>query len=299
MLNDLLQVVQYSGPKRFLTSIGVILVGLSIFLPWLALNQALAFDVKTADFNQLTQYSQYNAIARQIASVALIVSSFFCLSPILFTGGIVFATMSFWAWAFFGDNEKEPKQSKSDKPVEKTLSLPPNPEHKSISLPPEATSLQVEKPKPVEIKRNIRENARDFFIQTTKAILLNADSVKSGYIIDTDDDWFDVLLHSQSGNPDILIASVHIYKNGWWGIAQFYKTFVQEWADYNSNHPAQAIGIILYPKLSFFSKILVWILNKIHHLFSKLNVQLVLLSETRLDENKILNTLQRELVFPK
>lgn len=291
MLKDLTQLIQYSGPKRFLTSIGVILVILSFFLPWLMINQALAFDIKTADYNQLSQLSQYSVIARQSISFVLILSSC-CLSPFLIFFGISFSTISYWAWFFFGDAEKERKPSKSEKVAEKLSNPPASPERKQISEI-SAPSETVSPPQNAVVIPQ-RPNADTFLIQKTKEILSNSDTLKSQYSVESDN-TFDVLLRSQSENPDILIKSSHIYSKDLWNVVRFYQSLIKEWADYNNNRTAKAVGIIVYPKLSMLARILVWILNNIHFILSKLNVSLVLFAEKRLNEKQILDMLQKNL----
>lgn len=294
MLKDLTQLIQYSGPKRFLTSIGIILVILSFVLPWLMINQALAFDVKTADYDQLSQLSQYSVLARQSISLILILSSC-CLSPILIFFGISFSTISYWAWFFFGDAEKERKTFKSEKVIEKSSNPSASTERQQISTPFEIVTPPqnvIETPK--KPSGSIQVNANIFLIQKTKEILSNSDTLKPQYSVESDD-WFDVLLHSQSENPDILIKSSHIYSKDLWNIVRFYQSLIKEWADYNNNRTAKAFGIIVYPKLSILSRILVWILNNIHFILSKLNVSLILFAEKRLNEKQILDTLQKKL----
>ncbi|MBE0670371.1 MAG: hypothetical protein IH588_07270 [Anaerolineales bacterium] len=293
MLKDLTQLIQYSGPKRFLTSIGIILVILSFVLPWLMINQALAFDVKTADYDQLSQLSQYSVIARQSISLVLILSSC-CLSPILIFFGISFSTISYWAWFFFGDTEKERKPSKSEKTIEKSLNLSASTESQQVNASFEIVTPLNSVATPKETNKTIKVDANTFLIQKTKEILSNSDTLKSQYSVESDD-WFDVLLRSQSENPDILIKSSHIYSKDLWNIVRFYQSLIKEWADYNNNRGAKAVGIIVYPKLSLLSRILVWILNNINFILRRLNVSLVLFAEKRLNEKQILDMLQKNL----
>lgn len=317
MLNDFLQLVQYSGPKRFLTSVGVILVFLAIFLPWLMINQALAFDLKTVDYNQLTQLSQYNAMARQSISLVLIALSC-CLSPILAFFGISFATISYWAWFLFGDSEKEKQSSKSEKGAGKSASLPAEPPiYMVVPVKPEkdtgklpilpkqetqqisASSEIVVAQSPAVIKegsRSIKANSYALFVQKVKEILSSPNILKSEYSFENDD-WFDAILSSQSENPDIVIKTKYILKNDLWEIVKFYRSLVKEWADHNESRKAKAVGIILFPKLSLLSHILVWILNWQRLLiFFKLEVTILLLAEKMLTEKNILGFVQKN--FP-
>lgn len=319
MLSDFLQVFQYTGPKRFLTSAGVILIFLSIFLPWFMISQALAFDVKTTDFNQLTELSQYNAIARQYISLILIATSCF-LSPILAFFGISFATISYWAWFFFGDSEKEKQFSSSEKSTNKSPSLPTEPpiymvvpfkpekdtgklpslpkqERQPINAPSEIVAIDTQNPEvaPKESGRTIKANSYALFVQKAKEILSSANILKPEYTFENDD-WFDVVLASQSESPDILIKTTHIYKSDLWNIVRFYRILIKEWADHNESRKAKAIGVILYPKLSIPSHIVVWLLNKKRLLiFFKIEVTILLLAEKMLNEKNILGVIQKNL----
>ncbi len=316
MLSDFLQVFQYTGPKRFLTSAGVILMFLSIFLPWFMISQALAFDITTADFNQLTEPSQYNALARQYISLVLIASSC-CLSPILAVLGIMFATASYWAWFFFGDSEKE-KQSKSEKtdkpsnlPIESPIYMvvPFKPEkdtsgktpssHKQESQSISATSEIVVAQSPdvvsQESNRSIKVNSYALFVQKLKEILSSPNILKSEYSVENDD-WFDVVLSSQSESPDILIKTTHIFKKDLWNIVRFYRLLIKEWADHNESRKAKVIGVILYSKLSLPSHIVVWLLNRKRLLiFFKLEITILLLAEKMLNEKNVLSMIQKNL----
>lgn len=293
MLNDFVQLVQYSGPKRFLTSVGIILVVLSIFLPWLIINQAIAFDMKQADYDQLMQLSQYNVLARQIISLILIVTSC-CISPILVFFGISFATISFWAWFFFGDSEKDKKPTKPEKNHDNTPSfVNPGPEESNKPLNKNVTQSPLVIPN--EVNRNVKINSYALFKQKSKEILISQNFLRPGYSFESDD-WFDGVLSSHSEAPDYLIKTEYIYKSDLWATLRFYGLLIKEWADHNDSRNAKAIGIVLYPKLSLPTHIAVWLLNSKRLLiFFKLDITIVLLAEKMINDKNITSLYQRIL----
>lgn len=90
---------QYTDYKRFFTSIGLILISLSVLIPWVVLKEPLLVTLKEAEIKALPTISQYNVQFRLFMSFGLSIISF-CISPILFLGGVVLLSISLPAWIY-------------------------------------------------------------------------------------------------------------------------------------------------------------------------------------------------------
>ena len=105
------QLIQFTDTKRFLASIGIVLVVLSILLPILVLSQPVTNTVNATEMSKLSVLDQYNANLRQLMSLS-VTSISLCLAPIMFFSGLAFTIGSFWTWVIFGD--KSPNKYEND-----------------------------------------------------------------------------------------------------------------------------------------------------------------------------------------
>jgi hypothetical protein len=104
--------IQYSDYRRFLASLGLALIVLSVTIPWFVLREPLLVDIKAIDINQLTLLGQYNVYLRQFMSLSLSVLSFF-ISPIFFFLGLIFMFIGVPSWLLKETwDEKEEAESR-------------------------------------------------------------------------------------------------------------------------------------------------------------------------------------------
>lgn len=87
----------FSDFYKFLASIGIVLIGLSIFLPYILLNGSLDIQVKTSDLTELTPIAQQLIDQRQIIALWLM-TNLGRLSGLLAFLGFVISTIGLFYW---------------------------------------------------------------------------------------------------------------------------------------------------------------------------------------------------------
>jgi hypothetical protein len=84
---NIFEKAEYSDLYKFLTSIGVLVIGLSVLMPWLFLQDQLAIQVMANDYDQMICVSQELTL-RKLELTRLSLSIVVVLSPILFVAGV-------------------------------------------------------------------------------------------------------------------------------------------------------------------------------------------------------------------
>lgn len=86
-MSNIFEKAEYSDLYKFLTSIGLLVIGLSVLLPWLFLQDQLAVQVMADDYDQMLCVSQ-DLILRKLELTSLSLTIVVVLSRILFIAGV-------------------------------------------------------------------------------------------------------------------------------------------------------------------------------------------------------------------
>ncbi len=97
-MTNILDRAEYSDLYKFLTSIGLLLVGTSILLPWLFLKEGLAVNVSQEDYDNMLCASQA-LTRRRLDLIATSLSTIKWLSPILFSLGLLITVIGIKRWS--------------------------------------------------------------------------------------------------------------------------------------------------------------------------------------------------------
>ena len=95
----------YSDMKRFLTSMGIILIALSIILPLLVLKEPLDTRIKAIELSELNSVSQIVIQFRQYMALGITLLTC-CASPLMVLGGCVCLIVGIPAWFWQESREK-------------------------------------------------------------------------------------------------------------------------------------------------------------------------------------------------
>lgn len=98
--------LQFTDAKRFIISMGIALICLSVILPWLVLSQPMLLDVTNTELGDYTLLGQYNVHIRQFMSLGLSGLAC-CFSPVLFFSGLFITVSSLFFWITKGDTTEE------------------------------------------------------------------------------------------------------------------------------------------------------------------------------------------------
>jgi len=100
---------EFTDRNRFLASIGLILIVLSVLLPWLVIREPFEIHTTTQELTTLTKIAQTTITIRQW--MALILLPLSCLmSPLLAAGGILFLGAGLFGWS-----QREGAEEKRDR----------------------------------------------------------------------------------------------------------------------------------------------------------------------------------------
>jgi hypothetical protein len=89
--------LEYSDLYKFLASLGVVLIGLALLVPWLFLRESFDALLKTSDISELTPTAQMLLSYRQQAALWFI-KSVWWISPLLALGGLLLLIMGIVPW---------------------------------------------------------------------------------------------------------------------------------------------------------------------------------------------------------
>ena len=128
--------IQYSDYRRFLTSIGLALIILSVTLPWLVLKEPLLVDIKQADLEQFTILGKYSAHLRQFLSLSLSLLAC-CFSPVFFTAGVslLIIGLPLWMLREISQERQAYKFQLAEEKRKKSIDLQKKQEATSIETP--------------------------------------------------------------------------------------------------------------------------------------------------------------------
>ncbi len=94
---NLLEKAEYSDLYKFLTSVGILVIGLSIILPWLFLRDQLAVQVMSEDYEGMLSASQELTLEK-LRLIKLSLSVIVVMSPTLFFLGIILTAYGIRRW---------------------------------------------------------------------------------------------------------------------------------------------------------------------------------------------------------
>ena len=141
--------IEYSDPYRFLVSAGIVLIGLSLLLPWLLLQVSLDIVITTVDLAQLTPAAQAIVERRQTSALWLIENVGF-VSALFAAGGflcLIFGLL-FW-YRRYRQQEALEILEEQQRRLEAQRALP-NTHNTTLEVARRELAAEVEAPRPNE-----------------------------------------------------------------------------------------------------------------------------------------------------
>lgn len=89
--------IEFSDVNRFITSLGLIFIGLAFFLPWFLIQNNSILIIEQAEINKLTPIAK-KTIESQQETIFTINTIFPYISIILIISGLIFLAFGIWKW---------------------------------------------------------------------------------------------------------------------------------------------------------------------------------------------------------
>jgi len=217
----------YSDMKRFITSVGILFIALSIILPWLILKEPLDTRITTSEMTQFSQMSQYVIQLRQIMTLGITLITC-CTSPLLVIGGSI--------CLYFGINSWFNKESQEDKYADKIRSA----ELKEMT----EKENELYKIEESNIFIYVRNRLEEYLSQKNYEILENQHVGKNIY---------ELIIHNHENQKEDIIVKIKYTKKQWWKkLVELYFNFYADGLDkYKREYkPARLVCLAIRPKNS-------------------------------------------------